>query len=376
MLNLLIGMNPFLQKKLLLNLALALLTTASLPAQHGGKISQKNKPESIILMIGDGMGLAQIHAGLTVNRGQLNLLQFKNIGFSKTSSASDYVTDSGAGGTALATGNKTYNGAIGVDTDTVPVRSILEYAEAEGMATGLVSTSAITHATPASFIAHNKNRNDYEGIAVDFLKTDIDVIIGGGRDNFAVRKDSQNLLYDLKNKGYQVVFSLDSIRNIRNGKLAGFTAPMHNPSKAEGRGDMLPAATQTALNILGNNRNGFFLMVEGSQIDWASHANHGTNVAEEVIDFDKAVGVALSFANKHPKTLVIVTADHETGGLSILNGDYLAGTIETSFTTSDHSGLMVPVFACGPGAELFQGFQENVDIFSKMMQLLDLDAHE
>ncbi|MFO7368883.1 MAG: alkaline phosphatase [Bacteroidales bacterium] len=367
-------MIPFLQNKLLLILALALLTTATLQAQTGNKISQKNKPESIILMIGDGMGLGQIHAGLTVNRGQLNLLHFKCIGFSKTYSASDYVTDSGAGGTALASGRKTYNGAIGVDKDTVPVRSILEYAEAEGMSTGLVSTSAITHATPASFIAHNKNRNDYEGIAADFLKTDIDVIIGGGRDNFAARKDGQNLLYDLKNKGYQVIFSLDSIRNISEGKLAGFTAPLHNPSKVEGRGDMLPTATQTALNILSNNSKGFFLMVEGSQIDWASHSNDGANVAEEVIDFDEAVGVALSFAKKHPKTLVIVTADHETGGLTILNGDYSAGTVKTNFATSDHSGMMVPVFACGPGSEFFQGFQENTDIFSKMMQLLDLDS--
>ncbi len=367
-------MIPFFQNKLLSTLTLALLTAASLYAQTFDKISQENKPENIILLIGDGMGLAHIHAGLTVNRGQLNLLRFKCIGFSKTYSEPDYVTDSGAGGTALATGKKTYNGAIGVDKDTVPVKSILEYAEAEGMSTGLVSITAITHATPASFIAHNKNRNDYEGIAADFIKTDIDVFIGGGWENFATRKDGQNLLYDLKNKGYQVILSLDSIRNIREGKLAGFTAPLHNPSKAEGRGDMLPAATQTALNILNNNNKGFFLMVEGSQIDWAAHSNDGANVAEEVIDFDKAIGVALDFAQTNPKTLVIVTADHETGGLAILDGDYSSGMIRTHFATSDHTGVMVPVFACGPGAQLFQGIQENIDIFSKMMHLLDLDS--
>jgi alkaline phosphatase len=367
-------MTPFYQKNLIFFLTLALSTSFTLYSQNSGKISRNSKPESIILMIGDGMGLAQIYAGLTVNHGQLNLLRFKCIGFSKTYSASDYVTDSGAGATALATGNKTYNGAVGVDKDTVPVRSILEYAETEGMSTGLVSTSAITHATPASFIAHNKNRNDYEGIAADFLKTDIDVFIGGGRDNFAARLDSQNLLTVLKNKGYQVIFALDSIKSVKQGKLAGLTAPLHNPPKAAGRGDMLRAATQTSLNILSNNKEGFFLMVEGSQIDWASHSNISTNVAEEVIDFDQAVGVALDFAQKHPKTLVIVTADHETGGLVILDGDYTAGTIITNFATTDHTGVMVPVFACGPGAEFFQGIQENIDIFSKMMQLLDLDA--
>lgn len=367
-------MISFLQKNLMLIAALVLLTTISLYSQTSEKFSRKNRPENIILMIGDGMGLTHIHAGLTVNRGQLNLLRFKCIGFSKTYSASDYVTDSGAGGTALATGKKTYNGAIGVDKDTATIRTILEYAEDEGMSTGLVSTSAVTHATPASFIAHNKDRNDYEGIATDFLKTDIDVFIGGGRDNFAARKDNQNLLINLKNKGYQVVFALDSIKNVKQGKLAGLTAPIHNLSKAEGRGEMLPAATQTALNILINNKKGFFLMIEGSQIDWASHSNNGTNVAKEVIDFDEAVGVALDFAKKHPKTLVIVTSDHETGGLVILDGDYSAGTIRTNFATSDHTGVMVPVFACGPGAEFFQGIQENTDIFLKMMQLLDLDS--
>jgi alkaline phosphatase len=320
------------------------------------------------------MGLPHIHSGLTMNLGQLNIMRFKSIGFSKTYSASDYVTDSGAGGTALATGNKTYNGAIGVNKDTVPVNSILEYAEIQGLSTGLVSSSAITHATPASFIAHNKMRDDYEGIAVDFLKTDIDVFIGGGIDNFALRKDRRNLLEELKSKGYHVVFSMDSIKDIKQGKLAGLTAHAHNPSIIDGRGDMLPVSATTALNILSNNKKGFFLMVEGAQIDWGAHSNNGEYVAQEVIDFDKAVGIALEFAKKDRKTLVIVTADHETGGMSILDGNYKTGTFTAKFATTNHTGVMVPVFAYGPGAELFQGIQENTEIFDKMMLLLGLDS--
>ena len=338
------------------------------------KLSSSIQPTNIILLIGDGMGLTQIYSGLTMNHGQLNLTQFKSIGFSKTYSASNYTTDSGAGGTAMATGNKTYNGAIGVDKDTIPCKSILEYAEINGLSTGLVSTSTITHATPASFIAHNKSRDDYEGIAADFLKTDIDVFIGGGRNNFSTRKDHRDLLNELRARNYQVIFSMDSIKNVHHGKLAGLTAPNHNPSVIEGRGDMLPVATTTALNILSNNRKGFFLMVEGSEIDWGAHVNNGNYVALEVIDFDKAIGNALKFAKKDGNTLVIVTADHETGGMAIVDGNYEAGTLTAQFITTNHTGIMVPVFAYGPGAELFQGIQENTEIFNKMMFLLDLHS--
>ena len=140
----------------------------------------ESKPKNIILLIGDGMGVAQVFAGMSANGGELHIQNMKHIGFSKTQSSSAYVTDSGAGGTAIATGNKTYNGAIGVNPDTVPVHSILEIAEANGKATGLISTSAITHATPASFIAHQPSRYMMEEIAADFLKTDIDLFIGGG----------------------------------------------------------------------------------------------------------------------------------------------------------------------------------------------------
>ena len=327
------------------------------------------KPKNVILMIGDGMGVTQVFAGLTANHGKLFLDNFKHIGFSKTQSASDYITDSAAGGTALSAGVKTYNGAIGVNKDTMAVKTILEEAEEKGLATGLVSTSAITHATPASFIAHEKFRDMYEEIAADFLKTDIDVFIGGGIAHFTQRQDGRNLLKELQAKDYQVEFEMDKIAKVKNGKLAGLTAGMHNGRIAE-RGDMLPVATNTALNILDNNKKGFFLMVEGSQIDWGGHANSTNYIVEDMLDFDRAIGNALDFAAKDGETLIIVTADHETGGLSILGGDMNTGMVQGEYTTKDHSAVMVPVFAYGPGAEEFMGIMENTDIYAKMKKLL------
>lgn len=326
-------------------------------------------PKNIILLIGDGMGVSHIQAGLTANKGHLFLENFKHMGLSKTHSSDDYITDSAAGGTAIAAGVKTYNGAIGVDPEKNPVKTILEKAEDKGLATGLVSTSAITHATPASFIAHQPDRNLYEDIAADFLKTDIDVFIGGGYDHFANRKDGQNLVEKLKENGYTVEQNIEKIKKVKKGKLAGLTAPKHN-GRLEERGDMLEIATETALNILNHNKKGFFLMVEGSQIDWGGHAGSTIYIVEDMLDFDQTVGKALEFAAQNGETLVIVTADHETGGLAILNGDYNNGMVAGEFTTGGHTGLMVPIFAYGPGAKKFTGIMDNTDINKKMEELL------
>ncbi|WP_206081846.1 alkaline phosphatase [Maribellus sediminis] len=330
---------------------------------------KSNKPKNIILMIGDGMGVTQVFAGITANHGSLFLDNFKHIGFSKTQSADDYITDSAAGGTAISCGVKTYNGAIGVNTDTVAVKTILEEAEAKGLATGLVSTSAITHATPASFIAHQPNRGMYEAIAADFLNTDIDVFIGGGIAHFSQRQDKRNLLKELQAKGYQVELEMSKIEKVKTGKLAGLTAGIHNGRVAE-RGDMLPIATTTALNILDNNDKGFFIMVEGSQIDWGGHANSTNYIVEDMLDFDKTIGKALEFAAKDGETLIIVTADHETGGMSVIGGDMKTGMVKGEYTTKGHSAVMVPVFAYGPGAEEFTGIMENTELHNKMKALL------
>jgi alkaline phosphatase len=330
--------------------------------------SKSRKPvKNIILLIGDGMGTSAIYAGFTYNKGSLNLERVKNIGFSKTYSTS-YVTDSGAGGTAIATGQKTYNGAIGVDSLGKPIKTILEWAEEKGKATGLISTSAITHATPASFISHQAKRSDYELIAADFLKTDIDVFIGGGLNNFNKRKDGVDLLESLKAKGYTVAYNIEEIRKTKSGPVAGLIDTVHQAKWLDGRGNALTESVIEAIRLLSDDKDGFFLMVEGSQIDWGGHANDLNYLVTEMVDFDKAVGAALDFAENNEETLVIITADHETGGLGINGGNLDTGKVEAGFTTKDHTGVMVPVFSFGPHSESFIGFQENTDLFHKMLQ--------
>jgi alkaline phosphatase len=290
-------------------------------------------------------------------------------GFSKTFSLDDYITDSAAGGTALSAGKKTRNGVLAEDTLGNKMKTILEIAEENGLKTGLVSTSTITHATPASFIAHSSSRNNYEDIAKAFLDTDIDVFIGGGYLNFSARKDSLNLIDSLEIRGYQIARSMEEVEQVKQGKLAALLADGHMPSIINGRGNMLPQATEAAINLLSDSDKGFFLMVEGSQIDWGGHANNQEYVVTETLDFDQALGKALDFARADGNTLVIVTADHETGGMSLTGGDLNTKTIISAFSTGGHTAVMVPVFSYGPGAIEFSGIMDNTMIFHKMLEL-------
>lgn len=335
--------------------------------------NQESKPGNIILMIGDGMGVAQVYAGLTANGGQLNLETCTYVGFQKTYSASSYITDSGASGTAMATGTKTRNGAIAVDTNGQRLKTILEMAEESGLSTGLVATSTITHATPASFVAHNPNRGKYEEIAMDFVGAGLDVIIGGGRNHFNKREDKIDLIEKLGEEGFLVAEKIEDVDAAHVGPVAVFTDSLAMPPALKGRGDLLPRATELAISRLSGNDKGFFLMVEGSQIDWAGHDNNTEYLVSEMIDFDNAVGKALDFARKNPETLVIVTADHETGAMAIEKGHMESGAVSGLFGSEGHTGVMVPVFAYGPGAERFAGIYENTDIFKKMASLLSLD---
>jgi alkaline phosphatase len=329
-------------------------------------------PQNVILMIGDGMGVSQIYAGMVANKNTLHLERAHFIGFHKNQAADAFITDSAAGATAFAIGKKAKNGGIGVDAKDQPSQTILEAAEKRGLATGLVATCSITHATPGSFIAHQPSRGMTQEIAADFLKTDIDVFIGGGRNDFAVRKDGKNLIDSLKAHQYQVAESMDDIEKITSGKLAGFLADKEQPRVSQGRGDQLSRSTKTALNLLKQNKKGFFLMVEGSQIDWGGHANDTQYIVEEMVDFDKVIGEVFDFAEKDGNTLVIITADHETGGFAISGGSTATGELKGSFTTKGHTGVVIPVLAFGPGAEAFSSFYENTAIFDKMMKALKL----
>ena len=333
-------------------------------------INDPDKPRNVILMIGDGMGTTQVTAGLIAN-GNLNLLRFTETGFVKTNSADNLITDSAAGGTALATGEKTYNGAIGVDTAGTILPNIVELVEENGFSTGIIATSSITHATPASFYAHQKSRKLDEAIAQDLVNSEVDLFMGGGSKFFSNRYDNQNLISELNEKGFHLIDQLD--QNVEGKEKIGYFIAEEQPlSYTAGRGNFLPEATEKAVDFLSLKNNGFFLVVEGSQIDWGGHRNDMRYIITEMLDFDRAVGKALDFAEKDGNTLVIVTSDHETGGMSITGGNINQKLVEAEFNTGGHSAVMVPLFAYGPGAENFGGIIDNTEIYKKIREALQL----
>ncbi len=330
-------------------------------------------PKNIILMIGDGMGMSQVSAGFYSNGQRLNLEKFPVTGLIKTHSARNIVTDSGAGATAFACGCKTYNGAIGVCRDKKPYPTILEQAEQQGLATGLVVTSSITHATPASFIAHVPDRADMQAIAAFFLQTDIDLMIGGGLKYFNQRTaDQRNLVQELSAKGFEVAdFTGKKLSELTlsGAKPFAWFSALEEPPGVSGGRDYLPLASRIAPVFLKKRSDkGFFLMIEGSQIDWACHANNAPDAVKEMLDFDAAIGEALRFAEADGETLIVVTADHETGGFA-LEQSHEPDTLDLTFQSKGHTATLVPVFAYGPGAELFNGVYDNTDIYQKMREL-------
>jgi len=336
------------------------------------------KPKNIILMIGDGMGLTQISAGMYMNGNKLNLERIKNIGLHKPYASNKLITDSAAGATSFACGVKTYNGAIGMNSKIKPVPTILEMAIEAGMPTGLVATSTITHATPASFYAHVEQRKQQEDIAEFFLKNQVDFFVGGGLKFFQNReKDERNIMEELEAIGYQMSSyfeqAFESVE-IDSTKKFGYLTSNDSPLTVNAGRTYLKPATEKAIKFLDQkSNNGFFLMVEGSQIDWGGHANKTDYIISEMIDFDNTIGAVLDFAEANGETLVIITADHETGGFAINPGS-THEEIKGAFTTDYHTGAMVPVFAYGPSGKDFRGIYENTEIFHKMKEAFGFEA--
>ena len=351
------------------NILFGLLLLASMTA-----LAAKPQVNNIIFMIGDGMGLNQAYVGVQRYGQLLSFMQMPYATLQETWSANQKITDSAASGTALACGIKTNNYMIGMSPDTVAVESILAQSARNGKSTGEVVTCYIPHATPAVFVAHQPDRGMYEEIAMDYLHNTPDVVIGGGRKYFENRKDSLNLSDSLRAKGFGVYYNLSDAQAGTDARLAVMAADGHMPKLAEGRGDFLPDGVSLALDRLSRNKKGFFLMVEGSQIDMRCHSNDIEGTADEVVDFAKAVQVALDFARKDGHTLVVVTADHETGGLALLQSTPLnpGDPIKGKYTTTGHTGVPVPVYAYGPGAEEYTHLIQNSDHKAIMARLAGL----
>ncbi len=335
--------------------------------------------KNVVLLIGDGMGLGQVAlTRMTVAgmNGKLHMERMPIVGLMTTHPANEVVTDSAAAATAMACGIRTNNGVVGMDPAGTKYLTILEGAKHKGRSTGLVATSAITHATPACFGAHVRDRDNEVDIAKQLLENKVDVLLGGGRmfflpgDRDGEREDGRNLIEEAKQAGYSYVESGDDLEDAQGPYLLGLlqdaelTTLEPEPTLAELAGK--------ALEILSGNESGFFLMVEGSQIDWACHDNDTDNAIRQTLLFDEAVKVAMDFAIEDRETLVIVTGDHETGGL-IAGTEKGSSGIRCSWSTGGHTAMPLPVYSFGPGATDFVGVYDNTELSKKIADRLRIE---
>ncbi|WP_425235419.1 alkaline phosphatase [Ulvibacterium sp.] len=325
---------------------------------------QKDRPvKNVILLIGDGNGLTQISSSVLANGGDLTLTQLKSIGFIKTQSADDFTTDSAAAGTALATGTKTNNRAIGMDDRGNSLKNIAELLNENGFNSGCITTDDITGATPAAFYAHRKDRSDEAGIISDLSKSKLSLLVGGG---------SNALETEIDQMGFSILENTGGMAQSKEKRVAHFISKDGVPGILEGRGAILAEVTKNGLAFLKTKNAPFFLMVESAKIDSYGHENYVPGIVSEGIDFDRAITEALKFADVTGNTLVVVTADHETSGFSMPQGNLEKRMVEGDFTTHDHTGTMVPIFAYGPHSQEFQGVYENTEVYDKIIKVLKI----
>lgn len=328
------------------------------------------KVKNVILMIGDGMSLMHVYTAWAANRGKLWLENAQATGLSKTWAVKKLVTDSGSGGTSLATGVKTVYHAVGVDPKGKPLTSLVDVAKELGKDAGMAVTCRLWDATPCDFCCHNIDRDKEEELVGDYTTSGVDFVFGGGAQKFTNRKDGRDIFKELQKKGYHVSRTLDDFFAYdKNSRIFAVPYDKDTPLPDE-RGDLLARASMKGISLMNQNKNGFFMMIEGSQLDDYGHFNQLDLLMKETLDFDQTVGEVMKWAAKDGETLVVVTADHETGGLTLVNGNKDEGRVECCFSTKDHSGAMVPVYAFGPGAENFTGIFENTDVFKKIKKLM------
>jgi alkaline phosphatase len=327
------------------------------------------KVKNIIFMIGDGMGLEQLSTAWVVNNRHLNITDnFTYVGLQWTYSASKLVTDSAAAGTALFTGSKTNNGMLGMSADGQPLESLPEYAQSVGWKTGMSVVCRICDATPAAYAAHHANRDSLYSITAQMVDSGLDFISGGGLRWWENRPDGRDLTAEVEAKGYTFVKDIESLQAVEQGPVIALTSYMELPAGLD-RGTQHQDAVKKALELL-DNEEGFLLMVEGSCIDDWCHANKVGYAVEEILDFDRTVGAVLEWAAQDGETLVIVTADHSTGAMTLLGGKVDEQRVAVNFANTGHNGIALPVYAWGPCAEKFVGIYENAELSRKIKELI------
>jgi len=401
--------------------------------------------KNVILLVGDGMGYAHTSNARLVKGEKLNMDLIKSAGSITTQSANSLVTDSAAAGTAMATGFKTNNGMISVNPEGEVLKTVLEAARVKGKKTGLVSTAKITDATPAAFASHVPDRSDEITIAAQILETGSEVILGGGKSYFlpvqagGKRTDGRDLTAEAIGDGYTYVTTGEELNAVQDGKVLGLfhdSNMLFDIDRNLSRQPSLAEMTVKAISIMDNKNEGFFLMVEGGRIDHTAHANDPAALYRDVLAFDEAVRVAIDYANTNRHTMVIVVADHETGGLilgtggedgetdmGILNnvtksagymailigrgtpiadvlrdyagiddlsadevagiqeaankGDAIANVISSragvKFNSYGHTGVTVPVMAAGKYEQALTGLVDNTDIAKVIAEAMKLE---
>ena len=319
-----------------------------------------NEVRNVIIMIGDGMGLEQVSCAWVVNHGKLNLDRFPTVGLSRTYCTNELITDSGAGGTALAAGMKTGYSHVGTAADSTDIPSVLVKAQELGKKTGVVVTCHFADATPCDFCCHNEYRYNQDDLIADYVTCGVDYLAGGGLDWFTVnRKDGRDITKEMAAAGYTVALTEEELLKA-DLPVIGILAPDNLPIAME-RGDLYRRSVARGLDILSRESGdkGFVMMLEGSCIDDWLHGNDIGKAMEELLDFDRTIGDVLQWAAADGHTLVVVTADHATGCLTLQDGSLEKGEIGVHFASESHNGIAVPVYAWGPGSNAFTGIREN-----------------
>ena len=319
-----------------------------------------NEVKNVIIMIGDGMGLEQVSCAWVLNHGKLNFDNFPYIGLSRTYCTNELITDSGAGGTALAIGVKTAYSHVGTAPDSTDVPSVLVKAQQLGKKTGVAVTCHFADATPCDFCCHNEYRYNQEDLIADYVECGVDYLAGGGLDWFTTKRtDGRDITKEMAAAGYTVALTEDELMAAEL-PVIGILAPDNLPIAME-RGDLYRHSVARGLDILSRESGdkGFVMMLEGSCIDDWLHGNDIEKAMEELLDFDRTIGDVLEWAAKDGHTLVVVTADHNTGAITLQDGNLEEGLIGVHFASESHNGIAVPVYAWGPGSDKFTGIREN-----------------
>lgn len=390
-------------KKLILGSFVALLLVLT------SCTAQRKPVQNVIYLIGDGMGFGAVSSLLLSESEVTGFEMAPVIGLNETCSANNYVTDSPAGGTALATGTRTCNGYMGVDPQGQQLESILKKAQQWNKKTGIVVNTVLTEATPGAFYAGVKKRSESYRIAEQFVESGVDVAIGSGLSAFINRPDSVDLTASLIEKGYDVYLDWKSVLQTTSQRFVGILpmSDVHRRNKpstssagaADGAevclaarlaasqddagadttvlsepNEYLAKAVMKALSVLEKDSpDGFFLMVESAIIDGYGHNNDSEGMIEEMQEFNQTLKALVAYVQEHPNTLLVVTADHETGGTSVAYKSHEVGEtvpLQLSFSTKGHTGTVVPVFAYGAGSEAFAGIMKNTDIPKRIENLI------